>query len=146
MLAKALQEQHGRGALTDLDLSHTEMLTINTASIDEEPADGLAQVVEGRGLHELGVMLSMRGGSCPLSSLSLAGNELGLRVQPFEDAPVVRAASTLADALICSELRQVDLRRTRLSLEDESVLALAMLNAVTVHTLQVTPSWGGRRK
>lgn len=145
ILAEALQEQHGHGSLTELDLSSTQILTLNANTVGEGEDDG-SRVVEGRGLHELGVMLSLRGGNCSLSSLSLAGNELGLRLQPFEDAPVVRAASALADALICSELRSVDLRRTRLSLEDESVLALALLDAISVATLCVTPSWGGRRK
>lgn len=124
ILAKALQEQHGHSALTELDLSSTQILTLNMdESVAEADSDD-GRLVEGRGLHELAVMLSLKGGNCNLSSLSLAGNELGLRVKPFGDAPVVRAASVLADALISSKLRSVDLRRTRLNLEDESVLAL----------------------
>ena len=141
LVSEALQVQHGRGALTALDLSDTQMLSLASTSMLE----GSTRVVEGRGLQELSLMLSLRGGECPLSQLSLAGNELGLHVRPSPEAPTVRAASALAEALIASELRAVDLRRTRLSLEDESVLALALLEATTIGSLRVTPSWGRRR-
>lgn len=140
ILAEALQEQHGRSALTELDLSSTEMLTLNIdgTMVDTDMAGGNGSPVVGRSLHELAVMLSLQGGNCSLSSLSLAGNELGLRVKRSADAPVVRAASVLADALISSKLRCVDLRRTRLSLEDESVLALVSMSPLPHLHLSVT--------
>lgn len=131
ILAEALQEQHGHSALTELDLSSTQLLTLSADGTIVD-SDG-ERLVVGRGLRELAVMLSLGGGNCSLSSLSLAGNELGLRMKPFADAPVVRAASVLVDALISSRLQSVDLRRARLSLEDESTLGLvSMLSTGTL--------------
>ena len=140
ILAEALQEQHGHSALTELDLSSTQMLTLHADGTMKDAAtdsDG-DRLVVGRGFHELAVMLSLRGGNCSLSSLSLAGNQLGLRMKPFADAPVVRAASVLVDALMSSRLQSVDLRRTRLSLEDESTLGLVSMPSTSTLLLVLT--------
>ena len=128
-------------ALTSLDLSNTQLLEEPERRQNRAQAQGQAPETEGRGLTELALALARPAPQPALKSLSLADNCFDVFMRPSPDAPAVRAAATLADALICSQLVYLDLRRASLSLMDEGQLALSLLDAEHLSELRCTPSW-----
>jgi hypothetical protein len=116
---------------TQLDLSGVSLLAAAPGHDD----------TAGSGLTQLALALARPEEEQALRRLSLADNDLDRTLVVGSAGRGGRASATLADALICSRLEVVDLRRTRLRAEDEAALALALLDAPTLTTLRCTPSW-----